>query len=568
MGANRIGFDVYIANSNFHIPLYQREFVWKSEQALGFLDEIIKLHSDNVKNSKIFCGTAYLKPNKENTWDVIDGQQRTTFLYGVKLAVIERAQKLMKGIDDLSNKRDEELIKDFKKLLPRISSFEITTARSENDDSFENQLKNKTGKIINVFDDIKDRIDEYIENDLKENPIDTIDFILSLFTNVELIEVKVEEYDDINDIFKSINSKGKKLSTWDIIRNDIYRNSSSGDDTLENIDDSLSVLEQEYHIKSEEFIRGYIMSKVKDYVSKSKVLKNFDIVNEKRKPEGIDTDIDEFMKKLKSFDSDKTKSNVNYIKYFFKVTKELGQTQIRTFSIALLLSWGFENEVPKEMKKLLVNSVIFMKLGKGRANIIEKFLIQNSKEIFKSKEKLDKFINESEFKKTNDDHFKNKDILKEIEQNHSLLKLLLWLKTPKSEFTAVMKALDFEYEHVLPKKNNLWLKEYSYWENVKSKIANEYLDKIGNIILIHKSLNAKIKNSIFKEKIKWYLESKIDNKENEYYIFTKNLSLDKDLKFLEGLYDIKYGLIWNPKLVEERTKKISELIFKTLEENY
>ncbi len=568
MGAQRINFKVYIANGNFHIPLYQREFVWKSEQALNFIDEIIKLHNDEEDDKKIFCGTTYLKANSENTWDIIDGQQRTTFLYGLKLAISDRANELNKELDQYQSKTNKKLIEGFREILQRINSFEITTARSDKDNSFENQLKNGKGKIIKVFKDIKERIDGYISNDLKNDTLDTIEFINFLFTKVELIEVKIEETDDINDIFKSINSKGKKLSTWDIIRNDIYRNSTSGEETLQNIDDLLSVLEEDYYIKNEEFIQGYLMSQSKEYVAKSKILKFFDKVSKTKKPESINNDIEAFNNKLKKFDSDKSKNNVNFIKYFFKITKELGQTQIRTFSIAALLSWDFENEVPEGLKKLLVNSIIYVTLGKGRGNTIEKFLMQNSKDILESKEKCIELINESEFKNDNDNHFNNNDIINSIEEAHSLLKLVLWLKTPNSEFTSVMKALDFEYEHVLPRNRTLWLTEYEHWKVLEDKIEDEYLDKIGNIILIHKSLNVRVSNQLFEDKITLYLESEVEGKENEHYIFTRNLSLENDLSFLKGLYDIEYGLTWDANLIKQRTEKITNLILDTLKENY
>ncbi len=569
MGVKRINFKTYISNGSFHIPLYQRNFVWKSRQALDFIDEIIELHKYYRDSERgIFCGTTYLKSNNENTWDVIDGQQRTTFIYGIKWALEGIIKDLKKKLGEFNSKRDENLIDEFKKLSSKIEHFEITTARCKKEDSFENQITSGEGKIINIYNDIKSRIEGYINSELKNINIDIIEFIIFIFNRVELIEVKVEEKDDINDIFKSINSKGKSLTTWDIIRNDIYRKSDSNETILENIDNELSVLEQEYNIKNEEFIRGYLMSKCKKYVPKSKILLFFNEFNQSKNPEEIKTDVEKFSEDLNKFNSDVKNNNVNFIKHFFRVTKELGQVQVRTFSVALLLSWGLENEVPVSIKKLLVNSVIFSKIGKGRANIFEKFFQKHTKEILEDKGKLEELIELSEFKKDNIRILKMPELRESIDENRSLLKLVLWLKTPKSEFTSVMKALHFEYEHVLPKKFDKWLNEYPDWKKIETEIKSKYLNKLGNIILIHKSLNAKIQDSIFENKVEWYTEPKINNKENEHYIFTRNLSLKNDLEFLKGLYDIQKDLIWNTELINERTSKILDLIIETLKENY
>ena len=88
--------------NRFVIPSYQRKYSWKFEQRKALWDDI----NENL-NMKHFIGTLCFKKNEDagdiinDVYEIIDGQQRTTTLYILLNALIEKIDSNKQSYIDL-----------------------------------------------------------------------------------------------------------------------------------------------------------------------------------------------------------------------------------------------------------------------------------------------------------------------------------------------------------------------------------------------------------------------------------------------------------------------------------
>lgn len=564
MATERINFKTYMNNTNFYIPLYQRDFVWKKANIESFINDAIDVLSDYESTRSMFCGTAYIRKNKDNKHDVIDGQQRTTFLYGVKLALQDRLGDLISYLEEKDSRSGAKTLEQLQDITDTLSKFTVETARG----TIKQQVNDKKGPIYNVFEAIKKKFNNYFdgmdEDNLRGVKDDIIDFIIKFFTRIELVQVEVKEDDDIHDVFKSINSKGKQLNDWDIIRNDIYSGTSEEpESTLKSIDENLAYLDENFYIKKEEYMQAYLTQNRFKFVKKNNSSEMFDEFLKNNGSVGkFKNDLDNFVAKLDSYNKIELDANGNNeLKHYFKIAKELNAVQIKVVSLACVIKWGIENNIPDSLKKSLTSFIIYVSIHGGRANVFEKLFTSGIKEILESDEKYLELLEKQDFYKKTVRLIENGELNNEISSFKQLIKLYIYLNTPSQIRGDVFKRLSFEYEHVLPQQPSEWLENDSSWINTDpNTITEKYIEKIGNIILIHKKLNSKVSNKLFEHKQNQYFD-----KETEHYIFTKDYDLENgNYNYLKVIFDIENLPNWTPKEIETRTEDLTNLIQNTL----
>jgi len=78
----------------FYIPAYQRGYRWKSQQVTDLLDDIREfyLNSKDTNEKSFYClQPIVVKKKRENSWEVVDGQQRLTTIYIILTCLLEVA---------------------------------------------------------------------------------------------------------------------------------------------------------------------------------------------------------------------------------------------------------------------------------------------------------------------------------------------------------------------------------------------------------------------------------------------------------------------------------------------
>jgi len=240
-----------MGGSQYHIPFFQRPYVWKIENWQEFIESVIEqveLSADS--ESEHFIGTIIVQ-QKESTkigaieYDLIDGQQRLTTICLLLKAIQDVTQKeatknwinkqlTFTDSDDVlcpriihsrkdvvlfesvlfDSEHNEKLWKGFKEL-----------SKEQFDDFFNKTLEHKA--ILGCYLYFRNSIEEYLsfknleideQNDLLKNIVQTI------LVKLPVIHMALSKKDDVQEIFDTINSQGVKLTTAELLKNYLFKN--------------------------------------------------------------------------------------------------------------------------------------------------------------------------------------------------------------------------------------------------------------------------------------------------------------------------------------------------------
>ena len=265
------------------IPVYQRHYAWE----IGADKQLPKLCNDicdralevleNKKPSPHFVGAIiYSEPKNQPFGTVhkrflVDGQQRvTTFSLALcalrELAEKYNAKQLVNAINEFvfNAKSDAMVNPDREQFKLWSSSFDrpqyvdlsndgSDKIRTEYPDYFYKNKKLKVAnasKLINAYWYLLEQFDAFILANKKEDiePEQTISAILTGFLDgFQIVVVQLDEQDDAQSIFASLNGKAEPLTAFDLIRNDIFHRASKKQENEEFLyDQHWKVLETEF----------------------------------------------------------------------------------------------------------------------------------------------------------------------------------------------------------------------------------------------------------------------------------------------------------------------------------
>ena len=178
----------------YAIPLYQRNFAWTYDEIEQLLNDVADAVQENRDN--YYIGT--LVVNKENNiFKIIDGQQRTTALNLIALALKHefgfdklKAVNLTFPARQKSNKNIKDLF-----------------AKQEISEDDENEL-------TRGYRYAKDALKKVLE----ERRLDPQSFVDYLFENVIIFRSILSEDLDLNLYFERFNSRGEQLEAHEILK--------------------------------------------------------------------------------------------------------------------------------------------------------------------------------------------------------------------------------------------------------------------------------------------------------------------------------------------------------------
>ncbi len=217
--------------SVMNIPVYQRNYSWTSKEVKKLLKDI----EESNKEEEYFLGAAVFAETKnEKETIVIDGQQRILTTQLIILVVLERYLYER----DEKNEENEIIIDTLSRYLFKnfVSGFENTKLklRPNNNDSkaFEKlfshvfayiknanrkysfiKVENNNSLIFKNYKVIKKEIDRKYKNK------NEINIFRKKLEQLQMVEITIEDNDDSQGIFESLNSTGADLNALDLARN-------------------------------------------------------------------------------------------------------------------------------------------------------------------------------------------------------------------------------------------------------------------------------------------------------------------------------------------------------------
>ncbi len=202
------------SDKRFIIPLYQRNYDWKEENCEQLFNDLQKLHNSNRKSHFFGSIVSCIQQGTEDRY-IIDGQQRITTVSLLLIAMVNaKKEGLLEAADDILAEKifkrylvdeyqeDERKVK-LKPIKKDMQAFDALLYRP----------KEQYIKESNVT-----RNYEFFYNRLLQSGL-TLDDIFDAIKRLEVISIRLDEDDDPQLIFESLNSTGLDLSEADKIRN-------------------------------------------------------------------------------------------------------------------------------------------------------------------------------------------------------------------------------------------------------------------------------------------------------------------------------------------------------------
>lgn len=242
------------AKKRFVIPIYQRNYDWKTENCKQLYDDLVKVVKKH-RNSHFFGSivSSYLPNGRYTEYLVIDGQQRLTT---VSLLLLAMYNLIKEGkAHPQTETMAQEILEDY--LVDKHQPWEtrIKLKPVKNDRAAFGKLfdaNEKNDKNSNLTFNY-----EYFYNRIQKEEISIEELYDALFA-LEIINIELTSDDDPQLIFESLNSTGVALSEGDKIRNFILMGLPS---KLQN------VYYEKYWNKIELCTRYDVSSFVRDYLS-------------------------------------------------------------------------------------------------------------------------------------------------------------------------------------------------------------------------------------------------------------------------------------------------------------
>ncbi len=172
------------------IPLYQRDYAWEEKQIVQLIEDI-----DDVNLGENYYIGSLIVANRENSYEVVDGQQRLTTLF-----LLLSYLKLNEGNEDALSFscRDKSNY-----TLHHIHAI-LTDERDKYDADHLQQ------NLISGLRIIKENIEKFsIER--------KSDFVKKL-ENVVIYRIEVPEHTDLNHYFEIMNTRGEQLEQSDVLK--------------------------------------------------------------------------------------------------------------------------------------------------------------------------------------------------------------------------------------------------------------------------------------------------------------------------------------------------------------
>lgn len=202
------------SDKRFIIPLYQRNYDWKEENCEQLFQDLLKLHNSERKSHFFGSIVSSIQLGTEDRY-IIDGQQRITTVSLLFIAMVNAH-------------KDKQLKANDSKLVEKIFKRYLVDEYQED----ERKVKLKPiKKDMQAFDALlyKPKYQHIKESNVTRN-YDffydkilrsglTLDELFETIKKLEVINIRLDEDDDPQLIFESLNSTGLDLSEADKIRN-------------------------------------------------------------------------------------------------------------------------------------------------------------------------------------------------------------------------------------------------------------------------------------------------------------------------------------------------------------
>lgn len=550
MEANKIRLLEFIGSGKrtFNIPVYQRNYDWKTEHCTRLFKDIEKIVLSGFKLEH-FLGTvvyvvSYIQPTFVE-YVLIDGQQRIT---SVTL--------LLKALHDVIE--DEELREDIyesyiiNKRAPEPLRIKLKPIESDML-AYEQILSNDdTGEETNIYNNYT-----LFKSLIEESSVSPEDLYNAL-NNIELVYIQLEKdkkSENPQMIFESLNSTGLSLTQADLIRNFLLMNHSYDEQTKLYKEYWLKIEKLLSNSKISDFVRDYLTMKTGKISTRDKVYENFKefATDEDNNfdEQGLLEDLLVFAKYYSAFlYFNSSNKDVNYCLEQFQILKSTTVYPVLLYVFDDCYAYKKITEIELIDVMNVLISYIFRRIICGYpTNALNKIFATLINEIEESKEFLyqEKILSTLTRKSSSGTFPKNKEFEIEFIQKDlyksNIDKYVLSMLENSFVKEKVFVSSDITIEHIMPQTlTPQWQIELG---KKYEEIFSQYLHTIGNLTI--SGYNSELSNKSFNDK--------------------KEIFKNSNISICRNICD--FGM-WNDETIRARAKMLFEAALKiwSLPEKY
>ena len=226
----------------YRIPLFQRHYVWDKEDQWRPLWEDIERKSNRrllqhqVQEFSHFTGSIVVQqqePTREDEiekYEIIDGQQRLT-TFQIVLCVLRDIAEAHDH-DDIAN--DVNLyIRNAGMLLSEDERYKLVPTEFDRE-AFQSLVNGDAdfgdNRLHSAYRYFRDEIAGYVNGEKRK----TLALFRSILLDFGLVQISLGPGDAPEEIFESINARGRSLLQFDLLRNNLFLRAGADRDTFYN----------------------------------------------------------------------------------------------------------------------------------------------------------------------------------------------------------------------------------------------------------------------------------------------------------------------------------------------
>lgn len=535
------------SDTNFVIPVYQRNYDWKKDQCKQLYDDLVSMIKNNYKTH--FFGTIvsiYNDSARSREYLIIDGQQRITTISILLLAIYNLIDSGRLKSDSIIKEKimNQYLINQYSNEECKIKLKPIKEDRNAFEKLFSKDELIEESNITLNYNYFYERI---ILGEI------TIDELYSAVERLMIVEIELKNgEDDPQLIFESLNSTGLDLTDADKVRNFILMNKPSKKQE-ELYNNYWNKVEKNTNYYVTQFIRDYLTMKENKIPNINKIYVSF-----KKYIEENNIDIEVCLKDMLKFSTYyraiiTSNTSVKAADIIIKNINKLEVTVSYPFLLEVFDDYKNNEINEQELVEILkiIESYVFRRIiCKAPTNALNKVFMNLSKEIkrienykgnyleiFKyilaNKKSSQRFPSEDEFKLK----FLECDVYSWKSKNkiYLLEQLENYDNNEKVDIENLINDKKLSIEHIMPQTLTL------SWKNALGERYNEvyskYIGTIGNLTLT--GYNSTLSNKSF-----------IEKRDMEKGFKDSRLKLNKYLTEIDE---------WNEEKIIERANKLYEI---------
>lgn len=191
----------------YKIPIYQRNYAWKEPQIRQLIRDIYDYCGEKNKEKKYYIGTLVVRPDKENTFEVIDGQQRLTTLS----MLVAYLNNIVKAPNNTQESEKTE--------LENTITFQCRNASTNSLNKIwknQNSDYDATDPILAGYQILKKSFEDIVGKTSEDGTNEK--YLAYLLEHVIIYRILVPEDTDLNHYFEIMNTRGEQLEKHEILK--------------------------------------------------------------------------------------------------------------------------------------------------------------------------------------------------------------------------------------------------------------------------------------------------------------------------------------------------------------